>query len=145
MIITPVTDKNFDQAVSVYRQAWTDSHVDICTPDFIRNRDYVGYLREKKQGLFLLTDREPVGIIRIYDHVLSDLYVHPHMQGMGYGKALLRIAIEQEQEISLTVLSTNERAIGLYLRNGFQFTGNDTYLREGLWEREMKFTEKNNG
>ena len=43
--------------------------------------------------------------------------------------------------LRLTVLSDNHAAIGLYEKMNFRFTGNDTLLRDGLWEREMVYTE----
>ena len=33
-------------------------------------------------------------------------------------------------------------AIRFYEKNGFRFTGRDVLLRDGLWEREMEYTEK---
>lgn len=142
MKIHPVTQANFPQAANVYRASWRDSHKDICTPEFLERRDCDGYLQQRLSGLFLLTEDVPVGIVRIHDGVLSDLYVHPAFQGRGYGKKLVSFAMGQEPGLRLTVLSTNRKAIGLYRSYGFCFTGNDCLLRENLWEREMMITEK---
>lgn len=145
MKIIPVTEETFSQAAEVYRTSWRESHKHVCTPEFLEHRDCDGYLRRQMTGLFLLTDGEPAGVVRIHEGTLSDLYIHPRMQGKGYGKALLRFALKQEGNLKLTVLSNNERAIGFYLHHGFRFTGNDRQLRENLWEREMIITEKHNG
>lgn len=137
MNITPVNKGNFSQAVQVYRASWQESHKDICSPEFVKNRDCAAYLWKRRNGLYLLTDGEPAGVIRVYDGLLSTLYIHPEKQGRGYGRALLDFALQMDPNLKLTVLSTNERAAGMYLRHGFRYTGKQQMLREGLWEREM--------
>lgn len=137
MNITPVNKGNFSQAVQVYRASWQESHKDICAPEFVRNRDCAGYLQQRLQGLYLLTDGEPAGVIRVYDGALSTLYVHPEKQGQGYGRALLDFALSLDPNLKLTVLSTNEKAAGMYLRHGFRYTGKKQRIYDGLWEREM--------
>ena len=137
MKITPVTNGNFSQAARVYRASWRESHKDICTPEFVKNRDCDGYLRQRLNGLYLLTDGEPAGVIRVHEGALSTLYIHPAKQGRGYGRALLDFALTLDPNLKLTVLSTNEKAAGMYLRHGFRYTGRQWLLREGLWEREM--------
>ena len=137
MKITPVTKRNFSQAAEVYRRSWRESHKGICTPEFVKERDCDGYLRQRLNGLYLLTDGEPAGVIRICDGALSTLYIAPEKQGQGYGRTLLNFALNLDPHLSLTVLSTNEKAAGMYLRHGFRYTGKQWMLREGLWEREM--------
>ena len=95
------------------------------------------YVNGSYYGLYLLTDGEPAGVIRVCDGLLSTLYIHPEKQGRGYGRALLQFALTLEPNLKLTVLSTNARASGMYLRHGFRYTGKQRLLREGLWEREM--------
>ncbi|MBQ8236919.1 MAG: GNAT family N-acetyltransferase [Oscillospiraceae bacterium] len=140
-----VTDENFHQAAAVYPAAWRESHKNVCTPEFLVRRDCVGYLRRSMDGLYLIFDDGPVGVFRLNGEELSDIYVHPDRTGRGYGTACLRFAMDRNKRLRLTVLSTNERAIHLYLKMGFRFTGADTQLRDGLWEREMIYTENHNG
>ena len=137
MNIIPVNKGNFSQAVQVYRASWQESHRDICSPEFVENRDCAGYLRKRLDGLYLLTDGEPAGVIRVYDGALSTLYIHPDKQGRGYGRALLNFALTIDPNLKLTVLSSNEKAAGMYLRHGFRYTGKQWPRYEGLWEREM--------
>ena len=139
MEIIRVSDSDFEKAVAVYRSSWQESHRDVCSPDFLENRDYAGYLAGKRIDLFLICDPKPAGVFCLSGDTLSDLYIHPEYQGRGYGTACIRFAMGQRDHLRLTVLSTNEAAISLYQKQGFQFTGKDIPLRNGLLEREMQY------
>lgn len=144
MTITRVTEVCFPQAVAVYREAWRESHRDLCTPAFLESRDCGAYLKRQMAAgkrLYLLTGEEPVAVISIGDHEIEDLYVLPRAQGRGYGTMLLRFAMEQCGSAKLTVLSSNTRALTWYERIGFVQTGQRRQLREGLWEVELDFGE----
>lgn len=145
MEIVLVDRLNFDAALSVYTVSWRDSHRQVCTSEFLENRDYSGYLRSKLGHLYLISDDAPVGVFCLNGEDFGDLYIRPEKQGRGYGTACVQFAIMQSHCLRLTVLSTNTAAIALYKKNGFRFTGNDILLRDGLWEREMEYTEKQHG
>ena len=140
-----VTEQNFAQVAAIYTAAWRESHKKVCSPEFLAKRDCAGYLRRCMDGLYLISDGCPVGIFRLNGEELSDIYIHPSLTGRGYGTSCLRFAMDKCKRLRLTVLSTNERAIHLYLKMGFRFTGADTLLRDDLWEREMTYTENHNG
>lgn len=144
MRITPVTDETFLQAAEVYTLSWRESHRGICSTEFLDSRDCSAYLRKRMEGLYLISDSIPVGVFRIKDGILSDLYIHPAQMGKGYGSACVEYAQKHNRELRLTVLSSNQRAIRLYEKMSFRFTGQDIPLRNGLWEREMRYTEKRN-
>ncbi len=142
MRIEPVTEANFEEALRVYIRSWGESHRDTCTPEYIAERDYPGYLRYQMDGLHLIRDTEPVGVFRIKDGVLSDLYIHPDQVGKGYGTACVEFAKGKCGDLRLTVLSSNKKAIRLYEKLGFRFMGKILQLRADLWEQEMVYTEK---
>ena len=145
MNITRVDEETFAGALEVYTASWRESHKEICSPEFLRKRDCAGYLRGRMAGLYLVSDSGPVGVFRLTEAELSDLYIHPEYQGRGCGRACVKFAQSRYSELRLTVLSNHEKAIRLYEKMGFRFTGQDIPLREGLWEREMRYTEKDNG
>lgn len=145
MKIEPVTEKSLPQAVAVYTVSWKDSHRGICTPEFLKNRDYAGYLRRRMDGLYLISDGGPVGVFCLTEAEFGDLYIAPEKRGRGYGTACLRFAMEKRRRLRLRVLSSNDGAIRLYKTMGFRFTGQDIRLRADLWEREMIYTENDNG
>ena len=137
MEIMCVSDLDFSIAVNVYRESWQESHRDICTPEFLENRDYSGYLKRIQKDLFGIYDPELVGVFSLAGDNFGNLYIHPDQWRKGYGTACVQYAMEQNNKVCLTVLSTNTKAIGLYRKLGFRFTGNDIPLRNGLYEQEM--------
>ena len=145
MKIVLVDNLNFQDALSVYTVSWRESHRDICSTEFLQNRDYAGYLRKKLGNLYLISDGGSVGVFCLDGENFGDLYIHPNRQGRGYGMACVHYAAQNASRLRLTVLSTNAAAIHLYEKSGFRFTGNDIPLRDGLWEREMIYTEKHHG
>ena len=143
MRIEPVTAENFAAAAEVYTASWRESHRAVCSAEFLAKRDCGGYLRQRMEGLYLLCDGAPVGVFRVWEGQLTDLYIHPDQTGKGYGTACVAFAKGLGGELRLTVLSSNQRAIRLYEKTGFRFTGHEIPLRDGLTEREMRYTEKN--
>ena len=141
MEIVRVNEDNFADALKIYTVSWKESHKRICSPSFMENRDYAGYLRQKMGALWMISDEIPVGVFSLNGDRFGDLYIHPDCQGRGYGTACVHFAKAQSKALHLTVLSNNQTAIALYEKTGFCFTDNDLPLREGLWEREMKYTE----
>ena len=137
MEIMRVSDLDFSIAVNVYRESWQESHRDICTPEFLEKRDYSGYLKGIQKDLFGIYDPELVGVFSLAGDNFGNLYIHPDHWRKGYGTACVQYAMERSNKVCLTVLSSNTKAIGLYHKMGFRFTGNDTLLRDGLYEREM--------
>lgn len=145
MEIVLVDKENFALALEVYSVSWQESHKDICTLEFLKNRDYAGYLRKKLGHLYLISGEGSVGVFCLDGELFGDLYIHPDYQGKGYGTACIRFAMEKSPRLRLTVLSGNVSAIGLYQKMGFRFTGKAIPLRNGLWEREMEYTENDDG
>ena len=86
-----------------------------------------------------------MGVFRLNGEMLSDLYIRPDRTGQGYGTTCIRYAMGQCETLRLTVLSSNHRAIHLYQKLGFRFTGVDVPLNNQLREREMIYTENHNG
>lgn len=91
----------------------------------------------------MLIDKDPVGIVSVWEDRIENLYVLPEKQRCGYGSALLAHAIEQcEGNPSLSVLNINEGAQKLYERAGFVETGSIKRLSDSLWEIEMALEQR---
>ena len=139
MVIKRINESNYEQALGVYRASWRESHRDVCSEEFMERRDYDGYLRSRMDSLYVIADGATVGVFSLNGNTFGDLYIHPQNQGKGYGTACIRYAKAQVESLRLTVLSSNLLAIRLYEREGFQFTGNERPLKNGIRECEMMF------
>ena len=143
-MITKVTEENLMQAAAVHAEAWRASHASFCSPEFVaahtaqRQAEYIRGEMAKGKVFWLLADGAPVGVVSVCGSLIENLYVLPAAQGKGYGTRLLRYAQEQCAGVpALWVLSTNERAQRLYLREGFRFTGERKALSASLSELQM--------
>ena len=66
-------------------------------------------------------DQQIVGFVGVDDDYLAWLYVNPTHYGKGVGRELLRIGLREIGGDAWTiVLDGNQRAISLYLSEGFQ-------------------------
>jgi Acetyltransferases len=65
-------------------------------------------------------DGEPVGFISMFGSFIGALFVSPHWQGRGIGRALIGVTFRQKGELSLEVYTRNEQACAFYRAVGFQ-------------------------
>lgn len=148
--IVPVTEDRLPLAGHVHAASWRASHRDVCSPAFVaahtaqRQTAYLrGEMAAGKQ-LWLLMDPEPSGVVSVAGDLVENLYVLPGRWGRGYGTLLLEHALRQCRGTPrLTVLSSNERALGWYLRRGFREAGRRP-LRGGLEEIDMILCKEDN-
>ena len=143
MIIEQVTDKNIAQAAYVHRESWKESHsflpAEVVAKRTVERQTI--YLRSEINSgkkVFLLTDKEPVGVVAVSGNMIDNLYVLPAMQRKGYGSALLNFAISQCDGTPVLTVLNNNSAIEMYRKRGFKETGNIIPLSSMLWEIEMK-------
>lgn len=145
MEIVPITKRLMKSAAAIHAASWQDSHRRFCTAAFVAEHDerhQLEYLlREKARGksLYILLAPEPAGLVSVFQDCIENLYVHPAMQGKGYGTALIQFAMAKCVRPALWVLENNLRAIKLYHRLGFQFTGRRNAITPALNELEMAF------
>ncbi len=143
-MVKPVTQSDMMQAAIIHSESWTESHRDICSPEFLaihtpeRQKSYLESEIAKGAQLYMLIEEKPVGIVSIHGGLIANLYVLPSEQNKGYGTQLLAFAVEKCTESpSLWILSTNDGAKRLYERNGFKPTGNIVEHTSGVYELEL--------
>lgn len=143
MIIEPVNKSNIAQAAYVHRESWKESHsflpADVVAKRTVeRQTAYLYSEINSGKKVFLLTDKEPVGVVAVNGNMIDNLYVLPAMQRKGYGSALLDFAIRQCDGTPVLTVLNNNSAIEMYRKRGFKETGNIIPLGSRLWEIEMK-------
>ena len=85
-------------------------------------------LDNKKQNIYVLWDGDTlIGSVACYGNEIDDLIVNKDYQNKGVGRKLLLWAIEHirsnnDEPIILHVAKWNEKALKLYLDNGFEIS-----------------------
>ena len=85
-------------------------------------------LDNKKQNIYVLWDGDTlIGSVACYGNEIDDLIVNKAYQNKGIGRKLLLWAIEHirsnnDEPIILHVAKWNEKALKLYLDNGFEIS-----------------------
>lgn len=85
-------------------------------------------LDNKKQNIYVLWDGDTlIGSVACYGNEIDDLIVNKAYQNKGVGRKLLLWAIEHirsnnDEPIVLHVAKWNEKALKLYLDNGFEIS-----------------------
>lgn len=124
LIFETLTDNNLEEVIDIeclcFPTPWSKYTFKIAMED-PRTLFKVAYLGEKVVGY---------GSIRwVLDEAnLDSIGVHPNFRGKGMGDKILKALIEECQNRGLTLLTlevreSNESAIKLYERNGFQIVG----------------------
>ena len=120
----PFHDRYYSQYEHIYNECFFDMRkaLEIEPYSFLSN---IQQIKDKKENIFLLMDGETVmGSVGCYGTEIDDLIVDKKYQGRGFGKQLLLWAIEHIREytvgpITLRVAECNQRAVKLYIQNGF--------------------------
>ena len=142
-VIVPLTDTLLDEAARVHSDSWRASH-GFCSPEFVaahtaqRHRSLLlAQMEQGKRFFLLLRVGECLGLVSEQDGLIENLYVHPEHWHEGVGRQLLEYAQALHPAPRLFVLSNNERAIAMYRRAGYRFSGRENRLSDTLTEREM--------
>lgn len=141
--IVLLTDAYLDAAARVFSDSWRVSH-DFCAPAFIEahtpQRQRARILAQQEEGkrfFLMLRDGVCLGLVSVRDDLIENLYVDPAHWHQGVGRQLLACAESLCVRPRRFVLSNNERAIHIYMRAGYRFSGRENRLSDTLTEREM--------
>ena len=142
-VIVPLTDALLDEAARVHSESWRASH-GFCSPEFIaahtpqHQRVMIEVQRAGGVRFFLLLRGGAcLGLVSVQDDLIENLYVDPAHWHEGVGRQLLAYAESLCARPRLYVLCNNDRAIRIYTRGGYRFTGRENRLSDTLTEREM--------
>ena len=122
-IIQP-TPQDLDELLEVWESAVRSTH------HFLTEKDILFYKRQVPQYLSaveLYSIRNGEGKIAAFigfsNEQIEMLFVRHEEQGKGYGKQLLKYAIQEKQIRKIDVNEQNEQALLFYKHQGFNVTG----------------------
>lgn len=151
-VVAVINSDQLDEAGSVYAASWRDLHQSIVSPVSLKKHNgqyHADLLRQCIQSgktVYVSTKNGDTvtGVLCLDTEQgeIMQLYVSPQYQHEGIGTTLLSYALyrlNHFKRVFLTVLEQNNRAIALYEKMGFKFTGKKTLLNEktNLYEIEM--------
>lgn len=140
-----VTEQNIDVAAEIHSISWKESHKTFCSEEFVqahtkeRQKQYIEKEINCGKQFYIIDENGAKGIVSVKDNLIENLYVLPMEQCKGYGTKLLQYAEHICKGVpTLWILSNNEAAKSLYIKMGYQFTGNKKFLTNELQELEMQ-------
>ena len=123
----PFEKKYFQEYMRIYNECFFEMRkaLDIHPYNFLNAYEQIA---EKVEDIYLLVDRgDIIGSIACYGNEIDDLIVNKKFQHRGYGEQLLLwgmnfIRRKHHEPIILHVAKWNEKALGLYMKMGFEIT-----------------------
>lgn len=118
-------DEFYQEYEKVYNECFIEMRkvLDIKPYNFYSSLEQ---LDNKKQNIYVLRNNNTIiGSVACYGNEIDDLIVNKTYQNKGIGKQLLFWAIKyirniNNDPITLNVAKWNDKALGLYLNNGFE-------------------------
>ena len=125
--ITPFCEKYYSQYERIYNECFYEMReaLDVKPYNFFSD---IGQIRDRMANIFMLLHNETIiGSVGCYVTEIDDLIVNKQFQNRGYGKILLLWAIHHirtytDEPITIHVAEWNQKAIKLYMKNGFVVT-----------------------
>ena len=149
-----MNDKNLMDAAECYYNSWLSSHADHVPEDTLSvySVERVANVLKKDNTMdritFIAYDKNTVNGLVTIDKERSEiahLYIVPEKQRQGLGTKLLEFGIKQMTSISrvyTTVLAANNIGVDFFEKYGFEFTGEQRTLKNGMLELKYVFRKK---
>lgn len=117
---------------SIYQRIYNRCFRDVSHALTYEQEQLERIYREGQQAFVALTpDGCPCGMGELHGNELAAVGLLPEFRGQGKALTLSLLAQCPGPELTLTVVSDNERAIGLYEALGFTITGTESVWYEG--------------
>lgn len=120
-------EKYWNQYMKIYNDCFYEMREDLEIEPINFYSDYA-QMKDKITNTFLYIQNESIiGAVSCYGNEIDDLIVNKLFQGRGLGQKLLlwgmnHIKEQGYDEIILHVAEWNQKAVKLYLKNGFSIT-----------------------
>jgi ribosomal protein S18 acetylase RimI-like enzyme len=154
MYIVEMNEKNIADAAECYYNSWLSSHSNYFSEDQLSLYNierFINILRKDNTTdriTFIAYDKNSVNGLVTIDKIrceIAHLYIAPEKQKTGLGTKLLEFGIKQMTSINrvyITVLSCNEAGLAFFEKYGFEFTGEQRTLKNGMLELRYMYKKK---
>ena len=123
----PFQEKYWNEYMKIYNECFYEMREDLEIEPKNFYSDY-SQMKDKVTNTFLyIQNGTIIGAVSCYGNEIDDLIVNKLFQGRGLGKKLLlwglnHIKEQGYDEVILHVAEWNQKAVKLYLKNGFSIT-----------------------
>lgn len=127
IILEVFSDDFYSEYEKIYNQCFFDMRKSLNVEPY-NFYSSIEQLDNKKQNIYILWEGNTlIGSVACYGNEIDDLIVNKAYQNKGIGRKLLLWAIEHirsnnDEPIVLHVAKWNEKALKLYLDNGFEIS-----------------------
>lgn len=130
---TPSAD-DYDELIRLWEASVRSTH------HFLTEKDihyYKPLIRNKyfhNIALYIIRDNQTnqiAAFMGLSDELIEMLFVHPELQGKGYGKMLIEYAIREKNIHKVDVNEQNEQALHFYRNRGFEVISRDATDGQG--------------
>ncbi len=127
IICIPFGEKYWNEYMQIYNECFYEMRADLEIEPVNFYSDF-SQMKDKITDTFLyMQNGEIIGAVSCYGNEIDDLIVKKSHQGQGIGQKLLlwgmnHIKERGCEEIILHVAAWNQKAVELYLKNGFTIT-----------------------
>lgn len=154
MYIVEMNDKNIVDAAECYYNSWSSSHANLFSEDALvlyNVEKFINILKKDDAAeriTFIAYDKNNINGIVTIDKDRSEithLYINPEKQRQGIGTKLLEFGIKQMTSINrvyTTVYAANLVGVNFFEKYGFEFTGEQRTLKNGMLEIKYVFRKK---
>lgn len=118
--VHPVVKQQYYELIQVWEESVRSTHHFLSESDILRYKPLILEQYFDQLNLFCVKDnRKILGFIGIKQDLIQMLFIHPAARGSGFGKMLVKYAIETYQVNSVDVNEQNQQAVGFYEHLGF--------------------------
>ncbi len=144
-MIRPITPNDFEFIHGLYFHPQVNPYLLYEMTESVAFQPIFDDLLHRKIVFIYSSDSQPVGMFKLYPHTfrsnhigyLGGVAIHPDFAGQGHGLKMMQEILNFSKEegflrIELSTATTNEKAISLYEKVGFQKEGimrRYTYLK----------------
>lgn len=154
MYIIEMNDKNIIEVAECYYNSWLSSHAEYFSEDALSvfSVERIAAVLKKENSsdkiTFIAYDKNTINGLVTIDKARSEitnLYIAPDKQRQGIGTKLLEFGIKQMTSITrvyTTILSCNDVGLAFFEKYGFDFTGEQRTMKNGILELRYMFRKK---